>query len=167
MGSDRDTKLERRGGFEKLDTSIDGPRAFSYQHADSNIELVLVHVDPNAENHGPWRTLEVWTANTMYGLDENMRCVEVSSRDPHRTASASRLIGTRMLGSQRRDGDHFSVSFPYPVPGMEAVFRIGDGSKHVTTSKVERVMLRVRMTNLEMTAGQDPDWNTITSVFGV
>ncbi len=164
MGSD---SKSNDGDFPSLKTSIDGPRAFSYQHADSQIELVLVHVEPNSIATEAWRTLEVWTANTMYGIDENMRCIEVSSRDPHRPAGADRLIGSRMLGSQRREGDHFAVSFPYPVPGMDAVFQVGDGSQHVTTSKVERVMLRVRMTDLKMSEQQAPDWNKITSVFGV
>ncbi|MCP4449043.1 MAG: hypothetical protein GY811_27465 [Myxococcales bacterium] len=148
-------------------TSIDGPRSFSYQDADSQIELVLVHVDPESTPSGPWRTIEFWTANTMYGLDEGLRCVEVSSRNPHESSSGSSLVGSRLMGSQRRQGDHFSVSFPYPVPGMEAVFQIGEGAQHITTSVVERVMLRVRMTNVEVGAGRSPDWNSITDIFKV
>lgn len=149
-------------------TTVDGPKAFSYQHADSQIELVLVHVNPNEVSNGPWRTLEFWTSNTMYGLDSSLRCIEISSRNPHMSVPAGgKLVGSKLLGSQRRDGDHFSVSFPYPVPGMQAVFQFGEGDQHVTTSKVERVMLRVRMTDVKMRADQTPDWAQISSMFEV
>jgi hypothetical protein len=147
-------------------TNVDGPRSFSYRHADSNIELVLVHVQPETAPTGPWRTIEFWTANTMYGLDSNLTCIDVSSRNPHdRSVPGRNLLGSRLIGSQVRDGDHFSVSFPYPVPGMEAVFQLGQGEKTITTSRVERVMLRVRMTNLQMGADEVPDWSKITNIF--
>lgn len=144
-------------------TKIDGPKAFTFKEAESQIELVLVHVNPEAAPTGPWRTLEFWTGNTMYGLDSNLICIETSSRNPHRPTAPVHLIGTRLIGSQCRDGDEFSVSFPYPVPGMEAVFQLGEGEKFINTSKVERVMLRVRMTNLTMGANQSPDWSKITT----
>ena len=147
-------------------TQVDGPRAFSFQHADSQIELVLVHVQPDRAPNGPWRTIEFWTGNTMYGLDSNLVCIEISARNPReKVRGAQALLGSRLVGSQYRDGNHFSVSYPYPVPGMEAVFRIGNGDKTITTSKVERVMLRVRMTDLDLSDNETPDWAKITGVF--
>ncbi len=145
-------------------TLINSTIAFSTKHEESEIELVLVHVNPelvlNDEPGKSWRALEFWTSNTMYGLDSSLTCIEVSSRDPQCGRAPVHLIGARLVGSQRREGDSFAVSFPYPVPGMDAVFQKENGNKFATTSVVERVMMRVRMTNIEF--GEAPNWEQIT-----
>lgn len=149
-------------------TIIASSVSFSNTHAESQIELVVVHVNPESvlgeKTSGQnWRALEFWTANSMYGLDANLRCIEVSPRDPRIPYSPSHLIGARLVGSQRREEETFAVSFPYPVPGMEAVFESQAGRKYATTSMVERVMLRVRMTNLDIRdESGSPDWHLIT-----
>jgi hypothetical protein len=145
------------------DTRIDDIRSFSALHAESQIELVLVHVSTEAKSEGPWRALEFWTNNTMYGLDSNLICIETSSRNPHETHKPGPLLGARLVGGQVREGDHYTMSFPYPAPGMEAVFQIGESTKYITTSSVERVMLRVRMTTMETAQGVRPDWSKITT----
>ena len=143
-------------------TKIDNVRSFSRIHQKSQIEVVLVHVHPDLRSTGPWRSLEFWTANTMYGFDANLVCIEVSARDPQAAQVPTHLIGANLVGSQSREKDDYSISFPYPVPGMEAVLRMSASGKHMTTSAVERVMLRVRITNLGMPEGESPDWNSIT-----
>ncbi len=99
----------------------------------------------------------------MYGFDANLVCIEVSSRDPQAASVPSHLLGASLVGSQSREKNDYSISFPYPVPGMEAVLRISAAGKHVTTSEVERVMLRVRITNLGIPEGGVPDWASITT----
>lgn len=145
-------------------TKIDNVRSFSRTHQASQIEVVLVHVHPESSSTAPWRSLEFWTANTMYGFDANLKCIEVSSRDPKSGTIPTHLLGASLVGSQSRQDDDYSISFPYPVPGMEAVLRISPG-KHITTSEVERVMLRVRMTNLGVSEGGAPDWASITTLW--
>ena len=142
-------------------TCIDGPKAFTVSPAPSKIELQFVHVAAEDLSNS-WRMLEFWTANTMYGLDSSLCCIDVDSRVPG-TRIPEHLLGASLVGSQERDGNHFSISFPYPVPGMQAVFRLPDSGKHITTSSVERTILRVRMTNLDLAQGETPDWDHITT----
>jgi hypothetical protein len=144
-------------------TRIDEVRMFSAKHAESEIELVLVHVPSDSTSDAPWRSLEIWTNNTMYALDANLNCIETSSRNPHEPHQAGPLLGARLVGGQVRDGDHYTVSYPYPAPGMEAVFQVGERDKFITTSTVERVMLRVRMKTVETSTGAVPDWAKITT----
>jgi hypothetical protein len=145
------------------DTQIDDVRSFSRVHQKSQIEVVLVHVHPDSKSTGPWRSLEFWTANTMYGFDANLVCIEVNSRDPRSGQVPTHLLGSLLVGSQSREKNDYSISFPYPVPGMEAVLRVPNQGKHMTTSAVERVMLRVRITNLAIPDGSVPDWANITT----
>lgn len=144
---------------------IDGVRAFSRVHDESQIELVLVHVHPDSVSSAPWRTIEFWTANTMYGLDSQLQCIEVSARDPRHETVPSHLLGAVLVGSQVRGTSEISIAFPYPIPGMEAVLRLPDSGKHMNTSRVERVMLRVRMTTVAIEEGKDPDWSVITTMW--
>jgi hypothetical protein len=146
-------------------TKIDNVRSFSRVHQESQIEVVLVHVHPDMADSSSWRSLEFWTANTMYGFDANLVCIEVSARDPHSQQVPTHLIGAKLVGCQLREGENYSISFPYPVPGMEAVLRLPSSKKHMTTSAVERVMLRVRITSLGATEGASPDWNKITTLW--
>lgn len=148
---------------DKKKTTIDSVRAFSRVHQESQIEVVLVHVHPDRASSDTWRSLEFWTANTMYGFDANLVCIEVSARDPKAEKVPSHLIGASLVGSQLREKDDYSISFPYPVPGMEAVLLVPSTKKHMTTSAVERVMLRVRITSLGIPEGAVPDWSTITT----
>jgi hypothetical protein len=152
-------------GRSNKETMIDGVRAFSRVHAESQIELILVHVHPDSVSPTPWRTLEFWTSNTMYGLDSQLKCIEVSSRDPHANKVPNHLLGAVLVGSQVRGDTEISIAFPYPVPGMEAVLRLPDSGKHMNTSRVERVMLRVRMTSVALEDGQEPDWQAITTMW--
>ncbi len=148
---------------DKRKTKIDNVRAFSRVHQESQIEVVLVHVHPDMVSTKSWRSLEFWTANTMYGFDANLVCIEVSARDPNSDQVPSHLIGASLVGCQLREKGDYSISFPYPVPGMEAVLRVPSSGKHMTTSAVERVMLRVRITTLGVPEGDVPDWNTLTT----
>lgn len=146
-------------------TKIDNVRSFSRIHQKSQIEVVLVHVHPESASTSPWRSLEFWTANTMYGFDANLKCIEVSARDPKADTIPTHLLGASLVGSQSRQKNDYSISFPYPVPGMEAVLRVSASGKHMTTSEVERVMLRVRITNLGIPEGGVPDWASITNLW--
>ena len=147
--------------FSSLDqTRVDQVRVLPASAQDAQFEVVLVHVtDPGDEN--PWRTFEMATANTTYSLDSSLECVQVDPRTPG-AAVPKHMLGARLVGSQSLLDDQFSISFPYPVPGMQAVFRLRNTERFLTTSVVEAVTMRVRITNVDLAEGEELDWNQIT-----
>lgn len=132
------------------------------------IEVVLV------EQHGPpakksaWRSLEIWTRNRVYSLDEHGTCIEVLDRVAGRPDDEHALLGSQLAGGQRREGQKLKLSHPYPVPGTEAVFRLpaGRAGRFGQTSKVERVVLRVRIAEMTM-PGAQTDWDVLAASVGL
>lgn len=112
----------------------------------------------------PYRALEIWTQNRVYTVDTSMTCSEV--RDRHSGVADPRhsVLGARLVGGQRRYGKTLHVARPFPVPGTEAVFeREGKRTPAGVTSKVERVVLRIRVTSVVME--QEGAWDDVTSAF--
>ena len=128
------------------------------------VEVELVHevcVPPTVER--PWRMLEVWTENSIYGVDAAMRCIEVMSASSRQPIADHALLGARLVGGQFVENERVThLSAPFPRPGTEAVFE--QTNKEVAsfshTSAVTRVVLRLR--HLTIDAGATaPSWDEI------
>ncbi len=128
------------------------------------VEVELVHevrVQPTVDR--PWRMLEVWTQNNVYGIDANMRCIEVLSPSTRAPVKDHALIGARLVGGQFVENEKVThLSHPFPRPGTEAVFE--QTKKSVSnfshTSPVTRVVLRLR--HLTVDAGAStPSWDEL------
>ncbi len=112
-----------------------------------------VTVDLSAPEHvSPLPTLEVWTANRIYMTDASLTCYEVIDRQSGASEPKHKFLGTRLNGGQRKYGKTLHTTKPFPVAGTEAVFTRPTssgqpGAVHLT-SRVERVVLHVRVTTL-------------------
>jgi hypothetical protein len=111
--------------------------------AGAGIEIVVVRERTAARGQGlPWRAFEVWTKNRVYGVDTMLRCTSVLDRRTGHTETAETSASLRLGGGRLRTGGTTRVSYPYPLPGMEAIFT--DGKRQVHTSRVERFVIRIR-----------------------
>ena len=122
-------------------------------------QLVQDRVATRATERTTWRAFEVWTRNRIYGLDAALVCFEVIERNTGIKEVKNHLLGFRLGGGRLREGGAARFSFPFPVVGMDAMFT--DGKKHAYTSRVERLVARVRelRTRLE---DEMPAWEDIT-----
>ena len=125
------------------------------------VELVYERKSPPYVDR-PWRMLEVWTQNRVYGIDATMRCVDVVDQGTQQVIPSHGLIGARLVGGQRREGEKMHLSHPFPRPGTEAVFEQAAGrlSSFSHSSTVTRVVLRLRMITIGP-GGQVPTWDEI------
>lgn len=126
-----------------------------------SIELFVVDEAqlPGGERK-PWRAAEIWTKRRVYGLDSSFKCFEILDRETGRADASHELIGARLGGGRLRETATVRFSYPYPLPGMEAMFM--KGKKHGYTSAVERMIVRVRV--LHTAAGEAlPTWEEIAS----
>lgn len=106
--------------------------------------------------------LEVWTLNRLYLVDANMICTDVIDRKTGVHDPKHANLGARLGGGQRRYGKTLHVSRPYPVPGTEAVFERLDKKRAAgVTSKVERVVLHIRVTSIVL--DEAGAWDDVTS----
>lgn len=128
------------------------------------VEVELVHevkIPPTVDR--PWRMLEVWTENSIYGVDSTMRCIEVMSAATRQPIAGHALLGARLVGGQFVENDRVThLSHPFPRPGTEAVFEQThkDVANFSHTSAVTRVVLRLR--HLTIDAGTSPpSWDEI------
>ena len=128
------------------------------------VEVELVHevrVPPTVD--GPWRMLEVWTENSIYGVDASMRCIEVLSAATRQPIADHALIGARLVGGQFVENEQVThLSHPFPRPGTEAVFEQThkDVANFSHTSAVTRVVLRLRHLTIDGGA-TPPSWDEI------
>lgn len=162
--------VEARGYFGYLAATMSDPASppapppadrFSNVPA---LEIELVHevrVPPTVDR--PFRMLEVWTQNKIYGVDTNMRCIEVLDGKTRQPIADHGLLGARLVGGQFVENDRVThLSHPFPRPGTEAVFE--QTSKEVATfshtSAVVRVVLRLRHLTVDAGAAV-PSWDQI------
>lgn len=128
------------------------------------VEYVKEHGSPQLLD-GPWRAVEIWTRNRVYALDSTLVCIEVSDRETGRSDPEHKIIGSRLIGGQKRrkQGRVLEVSHPFPRAGAAAVFerRIGKRVSFSETSAVTRVVLRMRIVSLEPDERQ-PSWDEVT-----
>lgn len=128
------------------------------------VDIDLIHERRTAPlpDHD-WTFVEVWTRNTIYALDARLVCIEVVDQSSRRPHPEHALLGARLVGGQRRDGESMELSHPFPRPGSEAVFEQSKGRqvRFSQTSSVTRVVLRLRV----LTVASDsllPTWEEIT-----
>jgi hypothetical protein len=143
---------ESLGPISGRDTFIDDKTevaeyftALSEQHSEDNggIEIRIVREHDWRGRGSRWRALEVWTRNSVYGVDTSFTCIEVMDRCTRCLDTGHALIGATLLGGWREHSEGVSLSGPFPLRGMQAMFLNQEG--HVFTSVVERVSLRVRV----------------------
>ncbi len=127
-------------------------------------EIDHVHETGTAVLTGPWRAVEIWTQNRVYGLDAALICRSVADRASGSASVDHPTIGARLLGGQVRDkaGRITQVSHPLPQRGAAAVFASGDKCLRVSeTSAVTRVIYHQRV--VDVAAGSpSPRWEDIT-----
>jgi hypothetical protein len=127
------------------------------------VEIELVHeVRSPPYVDKPWRMLEVWTQNRIYGVDAKMCCIEVLDQASQQQVPGHELLGSRLVGGQLREGDTVHLSQPFPRPGTSAVFEqiIKSEARFSHSSTVTRVVLRLH--HLTFGArGQLPKWDEI------
>lgn len=112
---------------------------------------------------GRWRSFEVWTRNRIYSCDWTMTCIEVIERASGENVPNHSLLGARLSGGQTRTETGIEVTYPAPRPGSEAVFDRGSGRGYVSTSTVERVVLRLRVLTVEHQKHLGSTWDDLTS----
>jgi hypothetical protein len=124
---------------------------------------VEMHKGPMRQS-AKWRAIEIWTKNRVYSVDSTGVCIEVLDRATGRPDEDHALLGARLAGGQRKEGQRLKLSHPYPVPGTEAVFRLpaGRAGRFGQTSKVERVVLRVRVADMPLLESE-PVWDELSS----
>lgn len=167
----RDGSFAGRGYDDDEPTTIHHPApneertAFGGRAAQRAIEVNLVHEQgmsfSSADEAFP--AIEVWTKNRIYQCNSSLVCIGVIERATRRHDPSHALIGARLTGGQRRDGGALQLSHPLPLPGTEAVFTRPEKTRRFgQTSKVERVVMRVRvMTLSEQDAA--PIWDEMTT----
>jgi hypothetical protein len=128
------------------------------------VDIDLIHERRTAPlpDHD-WTFVEIWTRNTIYALDSRLVCIAVIDQNTRRNHPDHALLGARLVGGQRRDGESMELSHPFPRPGSEAVFEQSKGRqvRFSQTSTVTRVVLRLRV----LTVASDnllPTWEEIT-----
>ena len=126
------------------------------------VEVELVYQTGHAGmDTTPWRALEIWTRNRIYGCDWGLRCIEVLDRESGVPDLDNTLLGSRLAGGQLHTEEGIEVTHPWPRPGSEAVFEHSGRKGYVTTSTVTRVILRMRV----LTVPQqkiEPTWDDLT-----
>jgi hypothetical protein len=119
----------------------------------TGIEVELVQETRTAPFHdATWRMLEIWTQNSLYAIDPQMRCFDVIDRSSLRPVNDHALLGARLVGGQLQTAGGIELAHPFPLPGMEAVFeRIlrGGAASFSYSSAVQRVVLRQRRVRVE------------------
>src|SRR5512140_25932 len=110
---------------------------------DSGIEIAIVREDATPRRaRAPWRAIEVWTKNRVYGMDSSFVCIEVVDRATGKLDLAHPILGGRLGGGRKRGTKGQTLTHPLPLPGTEAMFL--RAKKQGYTSIVERVIVRVR-----------------------
>jgi hypothetical protein len=98
--------------------------------------------------------VEIWTQNRIYLVDGVMRCIAVVDRQSNRRDEEHSLLGATLTGGQRRTEARIELSQPFPLPGMNAIFRHPAAARGIhpfgETSPVERVILRLGLTSVDV-----------------
>jgi hypothetical protein len=121
---------------------------------ETGIEIVLVREDAIPKRvRTPWRAVEVWTKNRVYGMDAALICIEVVDRATGKVDPEHPILGGRLGGGRKRSGRGATFTTPLPLPGTEAMFM--RAKKQAYTSAVERVLVRVRALRVRANATWD------------
>jgi hypothetical protein len=149
-----------------LDDPHEKLRAGAQVGFPAGLEVAIVEEHAVSARPGQWRAVEVWTANRVYAIDGNMTCFGVMERASGQVDERHTFLGARLMGGEVRDAGSMKMTHPLPVPGTEAVFQVKSGTKgrYGRTSKVERVVLRIRAT-LAIIDNPEAMWEDITTMF--
>lgn len=139
-------------------TRADGQRVFTTAQHDLGFDVRLVH-----DSREPWRSIELWTARSVYWLDQDRTCIAVISRETGAVDASHQFLGARLVGGQQRSEHGVSVAQPLPIPGMSAVFRLKSGFSK--TSAVEQIVVQVKIDNVAPD-GPEPDWANLPELLG-
>lgn len=123
-----------------------------------------VRFSEGTESYGPkgWCMLEISTQNRIYRVNASWVCVEVQDKETKQPAASHGLLGARLVGGQKREGDTLTLVHPFPVTGTEAVFekRTKDVVSLSTSSTVTRVVLNLR--RVRAGTGERASWDQIS-----
>lgn len=113
------------------------------------VELVYDTAEAGASDDA-WCALQLQTKNRIYDVDWGMRCFAIRDRVTGAANASSHLLGALLTGGQKRGDEGLELTFPVPRPGVSAVFEVGEPPRldYVTTSEIERVVLRLRVLSL-------------------
>jgi hypothetical protein len=149
--------IRTRGGDQTTRDSDAAPK--------SPIEVEFVQQRGAAMPQAMWGMLDIYTKNRIYRVSSTMVCIEVIDRKTGSRAKDHPMLGARMGGGQRRSDHRVEVADPIPVPGMDVVFK-QHGGKFGQTSRIERVVLRVRVSTFKV-GDKEPSWEEITGQFAL
>lgn len=158
-GGDKGRPTRRGFGEPSRREGIDSP-------GHSGVELDEIHESgPPALLDGPWRAVEIWTHHRVYALDAYLQCTEVIDRATGKAQPDHKVLGSRLVGGQRRaeSGAIVQVSHPLPEPGATAVFTLAMGKRlsYSETTPVTRVVYRQRVVEVEQ-GERAPTWDDVT-----
>jgi hypothetical protein len=124
------------------------------------VELVYEQGRPGLSGSG-YCALQLWTQNTIYDVDWSMRCFRVVSKANGQPVPNHPFLGARLTGGQNKNPQEaLELSYPVPRPGAVAVFELP--GRYVTTSEVNRIILRVRVISVTDEAQANPLWDTLS-----
>lgn len=152
----------KRGGppaFGKIKTGKTDVDTHPRVQVDSPLLDVSLHHEDGPPPPEPWRAFEIFTRNRVYVLDAGMICIEVIDLETRREDGSHPVLGGRLVGGQRTEGEHTEIAQPFPPRGFAAVFeqRRPDGAmRYVRTSQVKRVLARQRVCRIA--AHLDTGW---------
>jgi hypothetical protein len=110
------------------------------------VEVELVHQSDGVSfNEQRWSLLTIQTQNRTYCIDCQLRCMEVLDQTTKATMPSHPLLGARLVGGNRREGEVVHLSQPIPRPGSVAIFEqpTPTGAAISESSLVTRVVLRL------------------------
>ena len=106
-----------------------------------------------------WVAVEIWTRHRIYLVDGVMRCIGVVDRVTNHREEDHSLLGATLTGGQRRTTARIELSQPFPLPGMNAIFRHPAAGRGIhpfgETSPVERIVVRLGLTTVDVDAVGD------------
>lgn len=154
--------LERGHPAESGSSQVEHP---SRPPGDIEIEY-LREEGPAHLLEGRWRAYEVWTAEHIYVLGDDLECIEVIGRSSGRAEPEHPVEGARLVGGELRDSAGLirEVSHPLPQIGARAVFTksVGERQRMSETTPVTRVVLRQRVVSIRRPGSKRPSWRDIT-----
>ncbi|MFW6051321.1 MAG: hypothetical protein ACODAU_09115 [Myxococcota bacterium] len=156
-------------GFSTSSTLDRGRRPESTPEPARGPEVHVEHIRESGSPRlleGRWRAYEIWTAQRIYVLGDDLECMEVIDRGSGTADADNQIVGARLVGGEARDdtGRIAQVSHPLPHPGARAVFAkpIGERQRMSETSAVTRVVLRQRVVTIAPPRKKRPSWRDIT-----
>ena len=175
--SDLPTEVFRRESLDEIEQDAVPPaRSRSRSNHDQTlrdveaparppIEVEFVQQRGAALPQAMWGMLDIFTKNRIYRVNSTMTCIEVIERKTGARSKSHPMLGARMGGGQRRVDNRVEVADPLPIPGMDVVFKQA-GGRFGQTSRVERVVIRVRVSAFRV-GEHEPSWEEITGQFAL